>query len=291
MNVGRLAPTPSGDLHLGNVVAFAAAALSIRSVGGELLLRIEDVDVSRSRSSIEAGQRRDLMWLGLHWDREVPRQSERDYQPVLNALAERAYPCECTRAVFRKAGNRCVCSKSGPGAIRFGVAPGDQMVVDRRFGPTTVDPAAYGDPVLRGRDGVFAYNLAVVADDIADGVTEVVRGADLLEFTAVQAQIWGVLAARQPSWLHSPLILGSDGKKLSKTHSSTSIAELRDAQWTPRDVWRVVLPWLGLEGIEVLEDAIEHFQPTLGPLGPIRITAGCRSQTPGQLSWVQERGG
>lgn len=104
--VGRLAPTPSGHLHLGNVCAFAAAWLSVRAGGGRLLLRIEDVDTGRARPEVEAGIRRDLAWLGLEVDAETPRQSSRDYRAVLAALSPHVYRCTCTRAQLAAAGGR-----------------------------------------------------------------------------------------------------------------------------------------------------------------------------------------
>ena len=132
----------------------------------------------------------------------------------------------------------------------------------------TIDLATLGDPVLQRRDGVYAYNLAVVADDIDDGVTEVVRGADLLEQTAVQVCLWQALDRTPPAWLHTPLILGDDGRKLSKSHGSTSVAEWRDAGLTPADVWQVVLPWLGLPAAGLIGEAIDRFVPARIPRGP-----------------------
>src|SRR5690348_16021635 len=123
MVVGRLAPTPSGRLHLGNVCAFAAAWLSARSQGGRLLLRIEDVDRARANAAVEASIRGDLQWLGLEWDHETPRQSERDYAPALAALASQTYYCGCTRADIQDGGGvytgRCRELGLRDGAIRF----------------------------------------------------------------------------------------------------------------------------------------------------------------------------
>lgn len=271
MVVGRLAPTPSGQLHLGNTLAFGAAWLSARSAGGRLLLRIEDVDTGRSRQEVADGQRRDLAWLGLLTDAEVPPQSQRDYAPWIERLGDRVYRCVCTRKALQAAGGRCLCPEAGhtEGAVRFRLAPGPVRFVDRKFGEVVVDPTRFGDPVLRRRDGVYAYNLAVVVDDITDGVTEVVRGADLLDYTAVQIQLWDALSGRRPTWLHTPLILGPDGRKLSKSHGSTEIAALRATGWTPREVWRTVLPWLGLDGLDDLGEAARRFDPVAGPRGPL----------------------
>jgi glutamyl/glutaminyl-tRNA synthetase len=270
--VGRLAPTPSGHLHLGNVVAFGAAWLSARAAGGRVLLRIEDVDQARARASVARQQRADLQWLGLDWDEEVPPQSARDYAPLLDVLAHRVYRCTCTRRMIREAGGiypgTCRTAGHDTGSWRFRLDEGPTPFVDRRWGVQRVSPGTLGDPVLRRRDGVFAYPLAVVADDLVDGVTEVVRGSDLLPFTAVQVQLWEALGATPPTWLHSPIILGPDGHKLSKSHGSSHVGLLREAGWTPRDVWRLVLPWLGLSGDD-LAAAVPDFDPRAGPRGPV----------------------
>ena len=279
MTVGRLAPTPSGLLHLGNVCAFAGAWLSARADGGRLLLRIEDVDRERARPHVEQAVREDLAWLGLTWDAETPRQSTRDYTPALARLADRVYRCQCTRAMrtgVLPAGAGCQgqCDGRGyaTGAVRFRLTPGRVAFVDRRWGPREADPREFGDPILVRRDGLVSYNLAVVADDIEDGVDDVVRGSDLLEYTAVQLQLWDALGAAPPRWLHTPLVLGTDGRKLSKSHGSTHVGAMREAGATPADVWRIVLPWLGIEGVVSLEGAVTQWKPAAGPLGP--ITAG-----------------
>jgi glutamyl-tRNA synthetase len=266
--VGRLAPTPSGRLHLGNTCAAAAAWLSVRSQRGKLLLRVEDVDTTRSRPELEAGLIADLGWLGLDWDERVPNQSTRDYRPWISLLP--TYLCDCTR----KTHGRCRCRDASrdDGAVRFLVPDGVVRFTDRKFGLQHEDPRGFDDPVLRRRDGCATYSLAVVADDIADGVTEVVRGADLLGFTAVQVRLWEAFGATPPTWLHAPLILGDDGRKLSKSHGSLGIAALRDAGYTPHDVWRRVLPWLGLDGYEHVHDAVEAFRADFGPLGPLVAT-------------------
>jgi glutamyl/glutaminyl-tRNA synthetase len=271
--VGRLAPTPSGHLHLGNVTAFAAAWLSVRAAGGRLLLRMEDIDTVRARADVEAGIREDLRWLGLDWDAEVPRQSVRDYRPAIEALAPHTYRCTCTRAQVKAAGGRYpgTCRDAGhtTGALRLRLPDGPVRFVDRRFGPREVDPHTFGDPILVRADGLVSYNLAVVADDLADAVTEVVRGADLLDFTAVQLHLWRFLGEREPTWLHAPLVLGADGAKLSKSHGSTEVRALRAAGWTPARVWAVVLPWLGLRPVRDIGEVVAEFDPTGGVRGPV----------------------
>ena len=279
MIVGRLAPTPSGRLHLGNVCAAGAAWLSVRQGGGRLRLRIEDVDAGRARRDIAEAIRADLAWLGLTCDDETPPQSQRDYAPALARLAPHTYRCACTRAASREAGGACIagCRTRGllEGAVRFALPRGIETIVDRARGRTDVDLATLPDPVLQRRDGCCTYTLAVVADDIADGVTEVARGADLADQSAVQAVLWRALGADPPAWLHAPLILGGDGKKLSKSHHAAAVGDLRELGWSAADVWRVVLPWLGLtppagatDGLAILHHAISAFDAARIPRGP-----------------------
>jgi glutamyl-tRNA synthetase len=278
MLTGRLAPTPSGLLHLGNVCAFGGAWLSARAGGGRLLLRIEDVDRERARLDVEQALRDDLEWLGLTWDAETPRQTLRDYGWALARLAPRLYRCQCTRvmrAAPLPAGAGCPggCDAQGhaTGAIRFRLEAGPVAFVDRRWGPRQPDPRRFGDPILVRRDGLVSYNLAVVADDIADGVTDVVRGSDMLEYTAVQMQLWRALGATPPQWLHTPLVLGADGKKLSKSHGSAHVGAMREAGALASDVWRLVLPWLGVAGATSLGEALTCWDPARGELGPISL--------------------
>ena len=289
--VGRLAPTPSGRLHLGNVCAAGAAWLSVRQRGGRLLLRIEDVDAGRARRDIADAIRADLAWLGLSCDAETPPQSARDYAPALARLAPHCYRCDCTRAASRDAGGGltrrpanarrpgCVggCRTRGlsAGAIRFALPRGIESIQDRARGRTDVDLATLADPVLQRRDGCCTYTLAVVADDIADGVTEVARGADLADQSATQAVLWRALGAAPPAWLHAPLILGGDGKKLSKSHHAAAVGDLRALGWSAADVWRTVLPWLGLaplaaatDGPALLHHALPAFDAARIPRGP-----------------------
>ncbi len=238
--VGRLAPTPSGHLHLGNALAFAAAWLSARAARGRLLLRVEDIDRGRARADVAAGQREDLRWLGIDWDEEVTAQSRRSY----SLAGIPTYRCDCPRRV-RLAG-RCRCRGAGKteGAWRFLTPPGPVDFVDRALGPQHLAPDE--DPILVARDGEPAYTLAVVVDDARDGVTEVVRGADLLAATPAQIRLGQALGLPPPTYLHVPMLVGPDGKKLSKSHGSTELRALRAAGWTPARVWAALLPLLGL---------------------------------------------
>ena len=294
---GRLAPTPSGDLHLGNTVSFLACWLSVRRAGGRLLLRIEDVDQGRARTDVADRQRSDLAWLGLHWDAEVPAQSTRDYAPWAERLSEHTYRCTCTRRDVAAAGGvypgTCRSAGHTEGKLRLRLPSGLRTVTDRRLGTHTVDPSQLGDPVLQRADGVYTYPLAVVADDITDGVTEVVRGADLLKMSAGQEVLWELLGATPPTWLHAPLIVEPSGRKLGKSYGSLNLAGLRQAGWTPEDVLRLVLPWLGLPHIVPLQEAAALFEPTAGERGPIVLHlpehGGCPSPEEG-LRWTPESG-
>jgi glutamyl-tRNA synthetase len=265
---GRLAPTPSGRLHLGNALAFGVAWLSARRSGGRLLLRIEDIDQGRSREGLVDDIRRDLDWLGLSVDEETPRQSTRDHRAWLRLLD--TYRCVCTRRELSARPCPCRDASHADGAVRFRLPPGEVSFTDRRYGLVSFDPHALGDPILVRRDGLVAYPLAVVVDDLTDGVSEVVRGADLLSFTAAQIRLWEALGATPPTWLHSPLLLGPDGKKLSKSHGSTEIAALREAGWSPARVWGRLLPLLGIHAGS-LDEAIPAFEPTGGVLGPVCV--------------------
>lgn len=268
--VGRLAPTPSGDLHLGNVTAFLAAWLSARREGGRVLLRIEDVDRSRARRHVEDRQKADLEWLGLTWDEEVLPQRDRDYGPWLAGLD--TYVCGCSRRSIQEGGGRhplaCRTAGSTEGAIRFVLPDRAVDFVDRVHGARSIRPLDFGDPVLRRRDGVYTYNLAVVADDLADGVTEVVRGGDLLDYTAVQVELWRAFGATPPTWLHTPMVLGPDGRKLSKSHGAAGIGVLRDAGVPPAKVLETVAAWIGHPG-----DPLDprDFRAERIPVEPVRL--------------------
>ena len=237
---GRLAPTPSGHLHLGNALAFGAAWLSARGAGGRVLLRVEDLDRGRARDDVAAGQREDLRWLGLAWDEEVAPQSLRDYR--LEGIP--VYRCDCNRAARLARACTCRDETRAAGAWRYRTRQTPVDFVDRALGPQRIVPEE--DPILIRADGEAAYPLAVVVDDARDGVTEVVRGADLLEATATQIRLHEDLGLDPPSYLHTPILLGTDGKKLSKSHGSTEIRALRAAGWTPDDVWATLLPLLGV---------------------------------------------
>jgi len=269
---GRFAPTPTGPMHLGNARTALLAWLSARSAGGDLLMRVEDADRLRTRPGLEARILDELRWLGLDWDEgpDLPgacgpyRQSERAarYQEALDRLRQAGliYPCFCSRAEIAAAaqaphgpgdegprypgtcaglGADEIRRRSGsrPPAWRFRVAPGAVAFSDRIHGPQAIDAAEdAGDFVVMRADGVAAYQLAVVVDDAAMGVTEVVRGDDLLRSTARQLLLYRALSAAAPTFAHVPLVVGEDGERLAKRHSALSVGELRERGADPRAV-------------------------------------------------------
>jgi glutamyl-queuosine tRNA(Asp) synthetase len=247
MVVGRFAPSPSGPIHLGNARTALLAWLDARSRGGRILLRIEDLDRDRCRPELAAGVRRDLAWLGLDWDAETAPQSARDpaYAAAIASLDGRGllYRCTCTRRDLAAASAPHGAVRRYPGtcrdaghpagvrsALRLRMPPGRMTVSDRLLGSVTADPEVDpGDIVLRRADGLHAYQLAVVLDDAADGVTDVVRGDDLWPSTPAQAALQDVLGLPRPAYAHVPLVLAPDGERLAKRHAGLAIASLRDS--------------------------------------------------------------
>ena len=235
--VGRFAPSPSGPLHFGSLLAALGSYLSIRRQGGIWRLRIEDLDPLRTIPGAEAEQLRTLERLGLYWDGPLVRQSERlaAYEAALFEIAAQGclFPCGCSRkeilASAPHAGEEgpiypgtCragLCVAQEARALRLRVADTAISFVDRLYGPYQQNLARdVGDFVLKRADGLFGYQLAVVVDDGEIGVTEVVRGADLLASTPRQIYLQRLLKLPTPAYLHLPLALGDDGEKLSKRH-------------------------------------------------------------------------
>jgi glutamyl-Q tRNA(Asp) synthetase len=231
--VGRFAPSPTGPLHFGSLVAAVASWLDARAAGGEWHLRIEDVDAPRTVPGAEEAILRTLEALGLAWDGPVVRQRERKarYEEALAALrrAGLAYRCRCSRkevadsgvhgidgAVYPGTCRRAALAPGVPAAERFLVPAGEIAFDDRVQGHLSQRlDAEVGDFVVRRRDGLFAYQLAVVVDDADLGVTDVVRGADLLDSTPRQIALQRALGFATPSYLHVP-VATRGGEKLSK---------------------------------------------------------------------------
>ncbi|MGE4530682.1 MAG: tRNA glutamyl-Q(34) synthetase GluQRS [Acidithiobacillus sp.] len=247
--IGRFAPSPSGPLHAGSLIAAIGSYLSARSQGGRWLLRMENIDESRTRPGAAERILRQTEALGLDWDGPVWIQSTRKerYQDALTLLiaAQEAYPCGCTRQEIRRAGNHY------PGTCRAGLRPGRparswrlrlpetlDAWADRFLGPQ-VSTEMSGDPILLRADGYFAYLLACVVDDAEQGVTEVLRGQDLLSLTAIQRYLQQILGYPHPSYGHLPLLYNAEGHKLSKSTDSPA--------WSsdPGLAWEATLRYLG----------------------------------------------
>jgi glutamyl-Q tRNA(Asp) synthetase len=291
---GRFAPTPSGPLHLGSLLAAAGSYLSARSQGGRWLLRIEDLDRDRCISGLADEFQRTLEIFGFEWDGSVSFQSDRIdlYTDSLLAL-ERAglcYPCRCSRsklaALALEPGAEPVypgtcridpAAGSGPHALRFRIDPGESPVefVDELQGPFRQDcQREAGDFVVRRRDGQFAYHLAVVVDDELQGVTEVVRGSDLLTSTPRQILLQRALGYRTPRYAHLPLLTEPDGRKLAKSQRSVPLAP----QHAAAQLWQV-LNWLEQAPPAALARAAvaEVWAWALAHWRPARL-AGCRER-------------
>jgi glutamyl-Q tRNA(Asp) synthetase len=257
--VGRFAPSPSGPLHAGSLVAALGSWLDARAHGGRWLLRVEDVDTPRMQRGAERAILRQLESLGLAHDGEVWRQSTRGavYQQALDRLVERglAYPCGCTRrdidarlAALGRAPARAeerlypgTCREGlhgkTPRAWRLRVGEPDAPVVvhwsDRRLGAQAQDVThEVGDFILQRGDGPWAYQLAVVIDDAAQGITDVVRGEDLADNTARQIHLQQLLGLPTPRYLHLPLVLDARGEKLGKSNGALPLVVDRPADAT-----------------------------------------------------------
>ncbi len=260
--VGRLAPSPTGSLHLGNVRTFLWAWLSARAQGGRVLLRVEDLDTPRVKPGSAERMIDDLRWLGFDWDGPVEVQTARreHYRRVFGRLAGRIYPCKCTRGEIAASASAPhegdhelrypgTCrSYDGPAVNwRLRVEPGLVEFDDRLFGRTSIDVAAtLGDFAVAKAPDQPAYQLAVVADDLDQGVTEVVRGDDLIPSTARQILLTRALGAAPPAYGHVPLLVGPDGMRLAKRHGDARIATFRERGVTPERIIGVLAAWSGL---------------------------------------------
>ena len=249
--VGRFAPTPSGRMHLGNVFAALIAWLSVRSQGGSLVLRMEDLDTERTKAEYAQILREDLLWLGLDWDTEMSPQSERSavYTRYFEKLLDEGllYPCYCTRSQLHSVNaphlsdgtyvypGTCAALTDGQRAA-MGRAPAWRVrVPDRQW---TVEDLAQGtfrqnlkddcgDFVVRRADGVYVYQLAVTVDDGEAGVTEVVRGLDLLGSAPRQMYLQELFGFSHPQYAHVPMLLAPDGRRLSKRDRDLDLGVLR----------------------------------------------------------------
>ena len=285
--VGRFAPSPTGALHPGSVLAALASYLDARAAGGRWHVRIDDLDSGRCRAEAREAILRGLETLGLHWDGPVQYQSQRRdvYEQALGELRAGglAYPCGCTRREVAASGRRGPAGMIYPGTCRKGLPAGRKprswrfavastrlAFGDRHAGEQSLCPAeAVGDFVIRRADGLHAYHLAMVLDDAELGVTDVVRGGDLLAATFPQLALQQALGLARPRYLHLPVAVDGRGRKLSKTNGATGVDRRH-----PGAVLSAALRLLGQSlppgpgtppAAEVLDWALRHWQPARIP--------------------------
>ncbi len=301
-SVGRLAPSPTGRLHLGHARSFLLAWWHARSRGGRIVLRIEDLDVTRVKPGSVESTLEDLRWLGLDWDGEPLLQSSdtRAMQHACDTLlaSKSAYPCVCTRSEIEAlsaphAGDReqhypgtcrdrfssMEAAREATGrepALRLRVPAGEITIEDGVCGARSFDVAReVGDIVLRRRDGAFAYQLAVVVDDARQGVDEVVRGEDLLPSAARQWHVQTLLGLPHPRWWHVPWVGDESGERLAKRRDSISLSSLRAEGIDPRAVVAWAARTCGLSVGERVrpEDLLGMFDIASVPRAPVSLTS------------------
>ncbi|HVY38328.1 MAG TPA: tRNA glutamyl-Q(34) synthetase GluQRS [Polyangia bacterium] len=306
MTRGRFAPSPTGLLHLGNARTALLAWLDVRARGGAFVMRVEDLDRARVQPGAEAQQLDDLRWLGLDWD-EGPdrggpfgpyRQSERTarYDAAIDQLLAggRAFLCACSRADVARAATAPhdgeadqeprypgTCRDRPPDEVRAraagqGRAPavrfagrGEHIAfTDELHGPTESDPGGVDDFVLRRADGTAAYQLAVVVDDAAMGITRVVRGADLLRSTPRQIALGRALGLPVPAFAHVPLVVTPGGERLAKRTRPPSLKTLRDRGVPAAQILGLLAGSAGLMGSREAKDLIAGFDLRQLPRDP-----------------------
>ena len=264
--VTRFAPSPTGRLHLGHAYSAWIAWERARKIEGEFLLRFEDIDHTRVREEYYRGIEEDLRWLGIAWKGEPWRQLDRfpAYEEALKSLKEMGlvYPCFCTRKELALTAPQqddgasiyagtCRDLSAEEVAMQLDARKdccwrmemrkaaemvGELTFSDERFGKITVEPGVLGDPVLARKDIATSYHLAVVVDDNAQEVSEVVRGEDLLESTHVHRVLQKLLGFPEPNYYHHRLVVDEEGKRLAKRHDSLAIATLREQGMTAEEV-------------------------------------------------------
>ena len=279
--IGRLAPSPTGAQHIGNARTYLVAWLHARTNDGKLLLRIEDLDTPRTKTGAEAIVLQDLTWLGLEWDRDLSpigfiRQSERTdrYTEVLNQLKslELVYPCLCTRSEIEEAASaphesfldgtvysgKCAsnCVADAARLDHQGIKYAWRFRFDRLNEITWADHFAgtqslipsesLGDFVIARNYGPVAYQLAVVVDDHDSGINHVVRGNDLVFSTYRQLAIYQAMQWEPPNWIHLPLVVGNDGRRLAKRHGDSRLSYYRELGIKPEELLGTIAQSLGL---------------------------------------------
>ncbi|ASN53160.1 tRNA glutamyl-Q(34) synthetase GluQRS [Sinomonas sp. R1AF57] len=288
---GRFAPSPSGELHVGNLRTALLAWLFARSTGRRFLMRIEDLD--RARAGAEEVQLRDLAAVGLDWDGEVVRQTERGalYDDAIARLTDAGltYECYCTRREIQEApsaphapqgaypgtcrdlteGQRARRRAERPAAVRLRAGVTEWAVTDALHGRYA---GLVDDFVLRRNDGVVAYNLAVVVDDAAQGIDQVVRGDDLLSSAPRQAYLAGLLGAHVPEYAHVPLVLNPAGRRLAKRDGAVTLGALAAAGVSAERVTGLLLASVGLPAS--LPEALAAFTTDALPRDPWVLDPG-----------------
>jgi glutamyl-Q tRNA(Asp) synthetase len=272
MYAGRFAPSPTGPLHFGSLVAALASWLDARAAGGRWLVRIEDLDPPREQPGAASQILRALESLGLEWDGPVVYQSRRRllYRDSLEKLAGKTYACCCSRKEIADSALGMTSAGVYPGTCRNGLPAGKTPRALRMR--TTTEPIRFadraqgdieqsverdvGDFIVCRADGQFAYQLAVVVDDAEQGITDVVRGADLLDSTARQIYLQGLLGYPTPRYLHVPVAVNVAGEKLSKQTQALAI-ELTSA----KDQLRRALAFLGQPAAANLREAVRNWDP------------------------------
>ena len=270
--VGRFAPTPSGRMHLGNVFSALMAWASVRSQNGSLILRVEDLDIRAHNPQYTSLLLDDLQWLGLTWDKGPYYQSKRTelYQEALSDLRQQGllYPCFCSRADLHAAqaphasdgtyvyartcrnlskSEREELAKHKIPATRIRVPNKTYAFEDKVYGQTSQNLFKLcGDFIVQRADEIFAYQLAVVVDDADMGVTEVVRGSDLLSSTPRQLYLQDVLGLSHLTYAHLPLLVAPDGRRLSKRNHDLDLGVLRSQGKTPEEILGFLAYCVGL---------------------------------------------
>ncbi|HXM82299.1 MAG TPA: tRNA glutamyl-Q(34) synthetase GluQRS [Burkholderiales bacterium] len=276
MYAGRFAPSPTGPLHFGSLVAALASWLDARAAGGRWLVRIEDLDPPREQPGAADQIMRALEHLGLEWNDPVVYQSKRGqlYRDALERLADMTYACGCSRKEISDSALGLTSAGVYPGTCRNGLPPGKTPRALRMR--TVPDPIRFpdrvqgvveqsverdvGDFIVYRADGQFAYQLAVVVDDAEQGITDVVRGADLLDSTARQIYLQRLLGYPTPRYLHVPVVVNAAGEKLSKQTAAPAIG-LTSAE----DQLRRALAFLGQPEAANLREAVRNWDPARIP--------------------------
>jgi glutamyl-tRNA synthetase len=298
----RLAPSPTGALHLGNARTFLLTWLIARQQHWRICLRIEDLDGPRVKAGADLQAIDDLLWLGIDWDAGPTDQRSRAdvYAEAIQTIQRRdlIYPCVCTRkeidsaasaphaddgaAVYpgtcagRFASIADARQKTGRDpALRFRMPAPPYRFVDGVAGPISID-TPLGDFVIAKADGTASYQLAVVVDDLAAGVTDVIRGDDLIDSTPRQIAVYHALgqAEHVPAYSHLPLLVGSDGRRLAKRHGDTRVSMFRDRGTDPRRLvaWLARISGIACEEAVTPQQLVGRFDAQRLPTGPVVVT-------------------